>query len=379
MSDPTIRPVENKRDLKAFIRLPHAVFADDPAWVPPLDVERRMHLSVRHNPFFDHGEAQLFLAERDGRPVGRISAHLNHLHLRRHEDATGFFGFLDAIDDVRVFRALLEAAGNWLRAKGMARARGPFSFSINEESGLLVDGFDTPPVVMMNHARPWYDAHVRACGYAKAMDLYAYLYDQLTEAPESMLRMLRRLKDKGRLKVRFAVRKNLAAELDVLRDIFNDSWRDNWGFVPFTEAEMKQLGDIMRWIMVEEDVVIAEIDGRPAAMAVVMPDINRWIGDFNGRLLPFNWLKLIRRAKFAGPPHTVRLALMGVRRQYQKSAIGAALTVAIIDTIRDHHSKRGVKRAELSWVLESNKPMRRIIEAVQAAPYKTYRVYEKTL
>ncbi len=375
---PEIVPVSTSREMREFIRLPHVIYADDPAWVPPLDLERKEHLS-RKNPFFGHGEAQLFLARRDGRIVGRISAQINRLHLERYDDATGFFGFLEAVENEVIFRALFEAAEGWLRERGMKRVRGPFSYSINEESGLLVEGFEHPPVIMMGHARPWYGPMVEACGYGKAMDLIAYILHDLEPMPGAALKLLERLKEKGRLSVRPLNRKRLREELDLIMDIFNDAWANNWGYIPFTEAEIRKLGDDLNMIVEERDVWIASLDGEPSAMVVTLPDLNEWIRDFGGRLLPFNWARLIWRMKFGGPTKTVRMPLMGVRRKFHGKAVGSALALAVIDAARDHHAGRGVRQGELSWILETNRPTRKLIETLGGKPYKTYRVYEKVL
>jgi GNAT superfamily N-acetyltransferase len=375
----TVREVAGRRMLKSFIRLPHRIYAGDPAWVPPLDLERREHLSPGRNPFFGHGEAALFLAFRGKEPVGRISAQIDRLHVERHGDGAGFFGFLEAVDDRAVFAALFAAAEKWLKARGMVRMRGPFSFSINQESGLLVDGFSHPPVVMMGHARPYYQKHVEACGLKKAMDLIAYDYPGLQPVPEAMARMLRRLKEKGVLTVRPMNKRRLKEELALIMDIFNDAWAENWGFVPFTEEEIRKFGKELRLIVDERDVWIAEYKGEPAAMVVTLPDINEFIRDFGGRLLPFNWLRLIWRLKFGGPPQTVRMPLMGVRRRYHNTAVGSALALAVIDAVRFYHAGRGVRRGELSWILETNTRMRHMIEAVGGVPYKTYRIYEKAI
>ncbi len=375
----SVTPVSGRRDLKEFIRLPHSVYADDPAWIPPLDFERREHLSEKKNPFFAHGEAQLFIARRGGRPVGRISAQVNHLHLERYNDDCGFFGFLEAVEDEAVFRALLETAEGWLRERGMKRARGPFSFSINEESGLLVEGFEHPPVIMMGHARRWYGPMVEACGYAKAVDMIAYDYPDLAPVPEAAAKMLKRLKERGVIAIRPLNKKRLDEELALIMDIFNDAWAHNWGFVPFTEAEIRKLGNDLKLIVEERDAYIASYRGEPAAMAITIPDVNEWIGDFGGRLLPFNWLKLIWRMKFSGPPKCMRMPIMGVRSKYHGKAAGSALALSVIDAARFYHINRGVKRGELSWILETNEPMRKMIEAVGGKAYKTYRVYEKEL
>ena len=375
----SIRPVSGAQDLKTFIRLPHAIYADDPAWVPPLDIERKMHLSPRHNPFFNHGEAQLFIAYADSQPVGRVSAHVNHLHLRTHGDDTGFFGFIEGMDDPAIFAALLEEAANWLRAHGMKRMRGPFSFSINEESGLLVQGFDTPPAFLMGHARQWYDAHVKAAGLEKVMDLYAYDFDDSARPHEKATRLAGRLIDKGDLVIRRMNKKRLREELDIIMGIFNDAWSQNWGFIPFTAEEIRKLGDDLKFLIRERNVLIAEYRGEPAAMAVVMPDINRWIAGFRGRLLPFNWARFLYHLWFAGPPERMRMPLMGVRRKFHKGPLGAGIAIAVINQIWRDHAEWGVKSAELSWVLETNHAVRNIIESLGGRHYKTYRIYEKAI
>ena len=380
-NDVAVRPVTGGRELRAFIRLPHAIYADDPNWIAPLDIERRLHLSQRFNPFFDHGEGALFIAWRGGEPVGRISAQIDRLHLEYHQDATGFFGHLEAHDDAAIFRALLEAAAEWLKARGMGRMRGPFSWNINQESGLLVEGFDTPPAVMMGHARPWYDAHVQAAGMHKVMDLLAYDLSRGThrQIPEKLRRFIAREKEKGTLQVRQLDRRRLQDELRLMMDIFNDAWAENWGFVPFTEREFLEMGQQLRFLISDRDVAIASWKGEPAAMTVVMPDLNRMIADMNGRLLPFNWLKLIRRLKFAGPPERMRMPLMGVRRKFQNGLPGALLALSVIDEVYTYNERRGVQGAELSWILETNARVRHIIESVGARAYKTYRIYERDI
>ena len=377
MTDVRVVPVESRRDLKAFINLPKAIFARDPQWVAPLDVERRMHLG-KHNPYFEHAEAQLFLATRGDTPVGRISAQVDRLHLERYRDGTGQFGFLDAIDDASVFAALLGTAETWLRSKGIGRVQGPFSFSINDESGLLVRGFDKPPAIMMGHALPYYGAHVEAAGYSKAKDLIAYEYDLHNAVPRGLSSVAAKAQASGRLKVRPLSKRNLARDLDIIIDIFNDAWSTNWNFVPMTPAEIKNLGSVLKLLVNEQHVAIASLNEEPAAMIVSLPDLNGMTGDLDGRLLPFGWAKFLWRLKAQTHP-AFRVALMGVRSRYRSSAVGAMLAIAVIDAIHLFHRSRGTLRSELSWILEDNMPMRRIIEALGADPYKTYRIYEKTL
>ncbi|MGI9499351.1 MAG: N-acetyltransferase [Geminicoccaceae bacterium] len=373
-----VREVDDEASLKAFLDVPFVIYADDPYWVPQLDVERREHLSPKRNPYFQHAEAQLFVAYKNGQPVGRISAQVDRLRLEIYKDAGGQFGFLESIEDPDVFAKLIEAAEAWLKAHGMKLAKGPFSFSINEETGLLIDGFDCPPSVMMGHAKPYYARQIEALGYAKAMDVIAYDYDALVPLPRSMRSMVDKALKSGEMTIRRISKKNLARDLDIIIDIFNDAWSDNWEFVPMTKAEIAALGKNLKLLVSEGYIAIADWEGEPAAMSITLPNINEWIGDLGGKLLPLGWMKLLWRM-FGGPPNTVRMPLMGVRRKYRSSPVGAALALGVIDAVRSYHVSRGTTRAELSWILEDNTAMCRILQGLGAKPYKTYRVYERKL
>ncbi|MDP9137565.1 MAG: N-acetyltransferase [Pseudomonadota bacterium] len=378
MTDTEIIPVRSRRDLNDFITVPHAIFAHDPQWIAPLHVERREHLSMRKNPYFRHAEAQLFLARRGGKTVGRVSAQIDRLHIARYDDATGQFGFLDAVDEAPVFAKLLHEAESWLGERGIRRIQGPFSFSINDESGLLVDGFHQPPFVMMGHAKPYYAAHVETAGYRPVKDLLAYEYDLRNPIPRAIGAIIAKNKASGKLVLRPLSKRNLARDLEIIIAIFNDAWSANWNFVPMTREEIENLGRVLKLLVSGEHVAIASFDGDPAAMVVTLPDINGMIGDLDGKLLPFGWARLLWRLKFrthAG----ARLPLMGVKARYRGSMVSAMLAFALIDRIRTFHLSRGTLRGELSWVLEDNMPLRRILDAIGAVPYKTYRVYEKSL
>ncbi len=373
-----VEPVRDARSLDDFLNVPHKVFAGDPQWIAPLYLERKEHLSPAKNPYFEHGEAQLFVAYRDGEPVGRISAQVDRLRLERYGDATGQFGFLDAVDDEAVFAALFDAACDWLRSRGMAVMQGPFSFSVNEESGLLVDGFDTPPRIMMGHARPHYAGHLERLGFAKAKDLIAYDYDGLNPLPRAMQGMVRKVAASGDLAIRPFSKANLARDLKIIIGIFNDAWSDNWGFVPMTEAEITAFGKNLKLLVKEGYIAIAEWQGEPAAMAVTLPDINQWAKGLNGRLAPFGWARFLARMLFK-PPAAVRMPLMGVLKKHRSSPVGAALALSVIDAVRSYHVARGTTRAELSWILEDNHAIRRVIEGLGGVPYKTYRIYQRDL
>ena len=370
-----ISQVHNRQDVKEFIRLPWSFYSDDPAWIPPLLLERRMHLSPK-NPYFDHAEFCSWIAYRNQEPVGRISAQIDRLHIDRYRDDTGFFGMLEAEDNIETIRTLLQTAENWLRDKGMKKICGPFNLSINQELGLLVDGFDTPPSLMMGHARPYYGRMIEESGYQREKDLLAYVIASNFEMTPAANRLLSRTRDQ--IFFRNLKKSNFIEELRIIRDIFNDAWSNNWNFVPFTNAEFEHLGKDLKMLAVEELVKIAEIDGQPAAFIVVLPNLNEAIRDLNGRLLPFGWLKLLWRLKIKFP-RSARIPLMGVRRQYHDSLLGAALAFSIIGAVQQPAINRGVKEVELSWILEDNMGMRNIIESIGGRVYKTYRMYSREL
>ena len=367
--------VERKSDLNEFIRLPWSLYKDDPNWIPPLILERRMQLSPK-NPYFEHAKFCSWITYRNGKPVGRISAQIDRLHIDRYQDATGFFGMLEAEDDSLTFRALLSTAESWLRDQGMQQISGPFNLSINQELGLLVDGFDTPPSMMMGHARPYYADRIEKDGYQKEKDLLAYIINTDSKMTAAAKRITARAKD--RIHIRRLQKSDFVNELEIIRDIFNDAWSQNWGFIPWTEAEFEHLGKDLKMLADEELIKIAEADGKPAAFMVVLPNINEVIRDLNGRLLPFGWLKMLWRLKVKYPK-SARIPLMGVRSQYHNSLMGAALAFGIFADVQQQVLKRGIKEIELSWILEDNLRMRNIIESNSGRVYKTYRIYSKKL
>ena len=377
-----IKPVEDRRALKEFLQMPARLYERDSCWVQPLMFERLEHLSPKKNPYFEHAEVAFWMVLKGERPVGRISAQVDRLHLERHQDATGQFGFLEAENDPEVFAALFEAAEVWLMARGMRRATGPFSLSINDESGLLIDGFETPPYLMMGHAPRYYRERLEEQGYRKAKDLIAYAFDVVAPPPERARRMLERLSKGAGLSFRPIEMRRFDQELQTIVDIFNDAWSGNWGFVPMTPAEVRYMGKNLKPIVRAEHAWIGEVDdgagGEPAAMTVTLPNLNEAIADLGGRLLPFGWAKLLWRLKVRGT-RSARMPLMGVRKKYQGTPKGAALALGVIEAVRGWHAAHGAKEAELSWVIEDNQPTHDIIRMVGGRPYKTYRVYEKEL
>ncbi|MBW1981300.1 MAG: N-acetyltransferase [Deltaproteobacteria bacterium] len=370
-----IVPVENRRQQQQFIRLPWSIYADDPAWIPPLLLERRQQLSPK-NPYFDHARYCSWLAYSGDRPVGRISAQVDHLYQERYGDATGFFGLLEAEDREELFQNLLDTAARWLREQGMHRVLGPFNLSINQECGLLVSGFHLPPSIMMGHAKPYYAVRIEEQGYQGVKDLLAYRIGIDFQMSSSMRAVMNRAAK--RVQIRKLDRANFHRDLRIIQDIFEDAWSQNWGFVPFTEEEFNHLGQLLRFLVYDDFVQIAEVDGSPAAMIVGFPNFNEIIYDLNGKLLPWGWLKLLYRLK-RRPPVTARVALMGVRRRYHKSLLGGALALLVIDAVRTVGLRRGIKEVELSWILEDNTNTRSVIEALGGTVYKRYRIYGKEI
>jgi hypothetical protein len=370
-----ILAVSDRRGLDDFIEVPFLIYRNDPNWVPPLRFERREALA-RTQPLSAHAQWQLWVAYRDGKPIGRISAQVDQLHLDRYADQTGFFGFLEAPDDPSVFNALFATAEAWLRDQGITRVRGPFSLNINQETGLLVEGFDTPPYLMMGHATRYYERRLLDLGYVGAKDMLAYEVMLPFKTPTSLENLLTRFAQQ--IHVRPFNRKRKAADLEVLRDLFNDAWSENWSFVPFTQAEFAAIGKELLPLIPADFIQIAEIDGEPVAFMAFMPNINEAIADLAGKLLPFGWARLLWRLKVRFP-RSVRVSLMGVRKRFHHTRLGPTLAYAVIKAGLPAALRMGVKRAEMSWILEDNQGMRNIIESLGGYVTKRYRVFDKAL
>ena len=371
-----IEKVINKRQLKSFITFPSNLFQNDPNWINPLNIERLEHFSKK-NPADDHIEWQTWLAKKEGEVVGRISAQVDSLHRGLYGPDTGHFGMIDAVDDPEVFRLLFSAAENWLASKGARKITGPFSLNINQESGLLIDGFDTPPSAMMTHGKSYYSARVEQQGYTQGIDLLAY-WMRLAELqfPPSLAKLMDHARKK--VSIRCLNRKKFSAEMEVLRQIFNSAWQKNWGFVPFTEHEFAVMGDQLKFLVPDDMIFIAEIDSVPVAFIIGLPNINEAIADLNGRLFPLGWAKLLWRLKVSGV-RTARVPLMGVKIEHQFSRIGPVIALLLIEALHAAFGKWNIEALEMSWILESNAGMRNILEKIGAIPYKRYRLYEKQL
>lgn len=375
--DIEIVPVRGRADLERFIRLPERLYRGDPYYVTPLRSERRDALTPGRNPFFEHAEAAFWIARRGQEEVGRISAQHDRLARPGRDGPVGHFGMLAAVDDAAVFAALLGTAEGWLAARGLSCVQGPFSLSINEESGLLVEGFDTPPMLMMPHDPPYADARLRALGYAKVRDLYAYLCDTTAALPPAAAAMVARGLPSN-VTLRPMRRADIKGDVAAIVAIFNDGWDGHWGFVPLTPAEVDHMATAMKPLLNERLVWFAEVDGEPAAFGLCLPNLNAAIADLGGRLAPFGWAKLLWRLKVAGIA-TARVPLMGVRRRFEGSLLGGLLPLHVVEALRREALACGIRSVEMSWVLEENLPMRHLAEAVGGRAYKTYRVYEKRL
>ena len=373
-----VEAVEDKQGLKTFIEVPWALYRDDPAWTPPLKFERMNLLNEKKNPYFAHARAQFWVGYRGEVPIGRISAQVDDLAHTSHGPGTGHFGMIEAPDDGEIFAALFDTAEGWLKEQGMSRSLGPFNLSVNEECGILVDGFDEPPRILMGHALPYYGQRVEELGYEKAKDLWAYDLDITQEFPENVQKILRRAEAMGSLSLRKLSKKRMDEDLKTIIDIFNDAWRDNWGFIPMTAREIEKTGEDLKPFLREDACYIVDYEGEPAAFMLTIPDINEAIRDLDGKILPFGWTKLLWRLVIKNPSRC-RVPLMGVRKKHQGSLAGATMAMLLIETIRKNSVSFGYKRAELSWILDDNVSMQRILELILCRHYKTYRVYEKPL
>jgi hypothetical protein len=381
--DVSIRPVLNKADKKAFVDLPFRLYANDPNWVPPLKDEVMGLITPGKNPWFEHGEAQLFLAEHAGRVVGRISAHIDHLALKQPPEqgmgpGVGFWGFYEA-EDAASGNALLAAAEGWLRQKGMDRAMGPISFAMWDETGLLIDGFDHPPTAMMGFNAAAYQPWIEGSGYAGVQDLYTYALRINEPFPELTNRIVAMGEKSGKIRIRQVKKSHFDAEAKLILGILNDAWSGNWGFVPLTDAEIAYAGKKLKPIVYEDLIMVAEIEGEPVAFMMTIPDLNEKLIGYRGSLWPFNWAKLLwwlRKPKV----RTMRVPLMGVVKKLQSTRMASQLAFMMVEYIRRNAVTRyDATQGDFGWVLASNGPMKSVGEAVGGRVNKIYRIYEKTL
>ena len=379
----SIRPITKRRDFKAFVDLPFRLYKDDPNWVPPLKGEALGLLLPAKNGWLSHAKQQLFLAERGGKVVGRISAHIDTLAQEMPAEqgfgpGSGQFGYFDA-EDANTAKALINTAEGWLRQQGVTRVLGPISGSIWEEPGLLIEGYDHPPTIMMGHAKPAYRKWIEGAGYKPVKKLQTYALDITTGFPPLIDRIIAAGERNPRIVIREVDKSRFEDEAAIILNILNDAWSDNWGFVPLTEPEIKDVGVKLKPIVFNDLIRIAELDGRPVAFMITLPDLNEAIKPLNGKLLPFGWAKLLlwlRRPQV----RTMRVPLMGVIKELQASRMASQLAFMMIEYIRRIAIvKYGATRGELGWVLDDNQGMNAVADAIQSKVNKVYMVYEKTL
>jgi hypothetical protein len=375
----TVQPVEQvKNGRKAFVDFAWEVYRDDPAWVPPLKDEVHGLLNPKKNPWFEHARAQLFLALRGERVVGRISAQVDELVLEHMGAGTGQWGLFEALDG-EAAAELIGTAENWLRAQGMTRALGPFSLSIWDEPGLEIEGFAEAPTVMMGHHQPQYEGGVEAAGYRKAKDLLTYEVN-ITHWDDPLINRLIAAGERNpKIRIRKVDKSRFDEEARIILNLLNDAWSDNWGFVPLTESEIAYAGKKLKPIIYEELVRVAEYDGQAVAFMITIPDMNELIRDLDGKLFPFGWAKLLWRLRH---PKTrrARVPLMGVAKKLHHTRLASQLAFMLIEfTRRDVVRNFGVTIGEFGWILEDNKGMLSIAELPGARVNHRYRIYEKGL
>ncbi len=373
----TVSPVESRRDLRDFIHLPWHLYKGNPNWIAPLFLTENERFDPRRNAFYQHSQVQLFLARKDGRVVGRISAQVDGEHVRYWNENVGFFGFFEAEDDPAIAEALLTAAESWLRERGMGRIRGPLNFSVNGEVGLLAWGFDDPPLPLMPYTQPYYLPLLESAGYSKVKDLLAWRWQSQPVPPGLPFKMVQDLRARTDVKVRRARIKDFRQEYETVLRLYNDAWSENWGFVPATQAEADEIAKQLRLIVDPAIVPIVEVDGVPAAMALAIPNYYWAQQPLNGHLFPFGWLRFLWRLKVRRP-RSGRLLLLGVGKDFRTRQY-AGLTYLLCDEIYRAAVERRYEWAEFSWTLEDNGLINSVIKKVGANHYKTYRIYEKPL
>ena len=369
-----VRPVSSGRERRAFVDLPYRLHAGTP-WVPPLKIERRQFLSKRFSPFARRGDWELFLAHRDGRVAGRVSAHVDHAYNRHHDARWGWFGFFECEDDQEAATALLAAAEAWLRGRGMERMVGPADFTANDESGIVIEGHDLPPMIRQPWHPPYYQRLCEGAGLAKEVDLLMWnleIADREQLLPV-MFELAEAAREKHGVTLRRMTRRRLRRDLDVFGEIYNRAWRRNWGFVPYDEKDLDAYAQELQLVFDKDWFMVAEIDGEPIAIAITVPDVNIVLRRMGGRLLPLGWWHYLRRRKVID---RVRVGFLGVRPEHQHTGVAAQLYVEHFDTAARHPRIHG---GEMGWILETNRAMNRGMEAMNGRVVKKYRMYAREL
>lgn len=378
MGSLTIRPVRTRRELKRFVKLPFRLHRESDQWVPPLVFERMQFLDRRKNPWFEHGEAEYLLAERDGEPMGRITAHVDSRWDEFQGGKDAMFGFFEAAEDPEVVRALFDAAAEWAQARGRERLLGPMDFTTNDEIGILIEGFERAPMILEPWHPPYYQRLIEAEGFGKAMDvlMWELRMGELKEGekfdPSIHEAAEKALQDEG-ITIRNMRKRDMAGEVRRFMDVYNEAWGDNWGFVPITDAEVEFQAKNLKQVLDEEWTFMAEKDGEVIGAALTLPDINQVLAGMNGRLLPFGWAKfLLGKRKI----DRLRVFALGVKHDYRHTGVAAGL---YLEHIKMAALPDKIKWGEMGWILETNKPMNRAMEGMGGKIVKKYRLYERSL
>jgi hypothetical protein len=378
MGGVTIRPVRGRRELKRFVKAPFGIHQDHPQWVAPLIFERMQFLSPSKNPWFEHGEAELLVAERDGEPVGRISAHVDHRWDEYQGGNDAMFGFFETVDDSEVAAALLDAATEWAVGKGRNRILGPMDFTTNDEIGILIEGFERRPMILEPWHPPYYQRLVESLGFGKAMDvlMWELQFGDLKEGeefdPAIHAAAQKALEDEG-ITIRHMRTRDMAGEVRRFMDVYNEAWGDNWGFVPITDAEVEFQAKNLKQVLDEDWTFMAEKEGEVVGAALTLPDINQVMAKLNGRLLPFGWLRFLRGKRKIDQ---LRVFALGVKHDYRHTGVAAGLYLKHLETAALPGTIEG---GEMGWILETNKPMNRAMEGMGGKVVKRYRLYERAL
>jgi GNAT superfamily N-acetyltransferase len=369
-----VRPVQSRRDLTTFIKLPWRLYRNERNWVPPLVFERRQFLDRRKNPFFQHAEAEYYLAWRDGRAVGRITAQVDRHFNEFQDNDWGMFGFFECEEDPEAAAALLASAEAWLRARGRDRMVGPMNFTTNDECGVLIEGFDQLPTILTDYTHAYYPGLLEGAGLAKAMDLFMWHLDvsDRSRVNQAIWDIADRVGSKHGIVTRHFRKKDLDAEVDRFLEIYNAAWEKNWGFVPLTEPEVRHYAKQLKPLLSEDWAMVAEKDGETVGAALTLPDFNQVLLHMNGRILPLGWAKfLFYRRKI----DRVRVFALGVKREWQHTGIAAKLYEMHFDSAARTPQRGG----EMGWILETNKAMNRAMEGMGGHIVRKYRLYEREL
>lgn len=378
-----VRLVRGKKELEVFLHVPWTIgMAEEKNWVPPLLDDYRKQLDPRKSVFLAHGEAEIWTAFEDGKPVGRISAQIDHDYDKTWPDEpkTAFFGFFECVDKPEVARALFAKAEEWAKSKGRVRVRGPFTMDSKGESGILIEGFEKPSMIGTTWNRPFMDALVQSAGYGKAKDLFGWWYEANTPVDELTAKVAAKTRALPNVKIRLMEVAEIRREAGIIQDVYNEAWRQNYNFTPFTDKELEVIAEEYKLFIDPELAYVAEVDGKPAAMLFAIPDINELVRDFKGELMrnPINLIKLLWRLRF-NRPKNARLILLGVKNEYRASRKYGALAAVLYEEISKRGSARGYTAGELSWTLEDNVQINRGIERMGAKIYKKWRLYERSL